>query len=86
MLVRTRTLSGDMSKIYGIDTASRAAVSVLKISPSPGDHFLDLCAAPGAKLCMILDLLGDLGSVTGVDATRHRLVACRTMEQKYSFG
>ncbi|XP_039012371.1 uncharacterized protein LOC120141624 [Hibiscus syriacus] len=31
-------------KIYGIDAASGAAVSVLKISS--GDHILDLCAAP----------------------------------------
>ncbi|TYH78719.1 hypothetical protein ES332_D03G008900v1 [Gossypium tomentosum] len=71
-------------KIYGIDAASGAAVSVLNISP--GDHVLDLCAAPGAKLCMILDLLGDSGSVTGVDVARHRLAACRTMLQKYSLG
>jgi len=40
----------------------------------------------GAKLCMILDLLGDSGSVTGVDAARHRLAACRTMLQKYMLG
>jgi len=40
----------------------------------------------GAKLCMMLDLLGDLGSVTGVDAARHRLAACRTMLQKYKLG
>ncbi|KAE8715932.1 putative methyltransferase NSUN5-like isoform X2 [Hibiscus syriacus] len=71
-------------KIYGIDAASGAAVSVLKISP--GDHVLDLCAAPGAKLCMMCDLLGDSGSVTGVDVARHRLAACRTMLQKYSLG
>ncbi|PPD76162.1 hypothetical protein GOBAR_DD26909 [Gossypium barbadense] len=71
-------------KIYGIDAASGAAVSVLNISP--GDHVLDLCAAPGAKICMILDLLGDSGSVTGVDVARHRLAACRTMLQKYSLG
>lgn len=32
-------------QIYGIDAASGAAVSVLNISP--GDHVLDLCAAPG---------------------------------------
>ena len=32
----------------------------------------------GAKLCMISDLLGDSGSVTGVDVARHRLAACRT--------
>ncbi|XP_027346163.1 uncharacterized protein LOC113857987 isoform X5 [Abrus precatorius] len=40
----------------------------------------------GAKLCMILDLLGDSGSVTGVDVARHRLAACRTMLQKYTLG
>ncbi|XP_062102712.1 rRNA (cytosine-C(5))-methyltransferase NOP2C isoform X2 [Humulus lupulus] len=71
-------------KIYGIDAASGAAVSALDISA--GDHVLDLCAAPGAKLCMILDLLGDLGSVTAVDVARHRLAACRTMLQKYELG
>ncbi|KAL2662495.1 hypothetical protein GLYMA_02G047100v4 [Glycine max] len=71
-------------KIYGIDAASGAAVMALNISP--GDHVLDLCAAPGAKLCMILDLLGDSGSVAGVDVARHRLAACRTMLQKYMIG
>ncbi|PON89349.1 RNA (C5-cytosine) methyltransferase, subfamily [Trema orientale] len=71
-------------KIYGIDAASGAAVSALNISA--GDRVLDLCAAPGAKLCLILDLLGELGSVTGVDVARHRLAACRTMLQKYELG
>ncbi|KAK4420918.1 Multisite-specific tRNA:(cytosine-C(5))-methyltransferase trm4b [Sesamum alatum] len=72
------------AKIYGIDAASGAAVVALDISP--GDHVLDLCAAPGAKLCMILDLLGCSGSVTGVDIARHRLAASRTMLQKYALG
>ncbi|XP_047968920.1 uncharacterized protein LOC125212724 isoform X2 [Salvia hispanica] len=71
-------------KIYGIDAASGAAVLALDVSP--GDHVLDLCAAPGAKLCMILDLLGCSGSVTGVDIARHRLAAARTMLQKYAIG
>lgn len=71
-------------KIYGIDAASGAAVSSLDITS--GDHVLDLCAAPGAKLCMILDLLGSSGSVTGVDIAQHRLAACRTMLQKYALG
>lgn len=35
---------------------------------------------------MVLDLLGDSGSVTGVDVSRHRLAACRTMLQKYTVG
>ncbi|KAF3948428.1 hypothetical protein CMV_025573 [Castanea mollissima] len=71
-------------KIYGIDAASGAAVLALDISA--GDHVLDLCAAPGAKLCMISDLLDDSGSVTGVDVASHRLAACRTMLQKYALG
>ncbi|OIT33412.1 PREDICTED: uncharacterized protein LOC109206049 [Nicotiana attenuata] len=71
-------------KIYGIDAASGAAVTALDISV--GDHVLDLCAAPGAKLCMILDILGSSGSVTGVDIAKHRLAACRTMLQKYGLG
>ncbi|XP_054810786.1 rRNA (cytosine-C(5))-methyltransferase NOP2C isoform X2 [Prosopis cineraria] len=71
-------------KIYGIDASSGAAVMALNVSA--GDHVLDLCAAPGAKLCMISDLLGDAGSVTGVDVARHRLAACRTMLQKYKLG
>ncbi|KAL6227022.1 hypothetical protein ACLB2K_000981 [Fragaria x ananassa] len=71
-------------KIYGIDAASGAAVSALDVSA--GDHVLDLCAAPGAKLCLISDLLDDSGSVTGVDVSRHRLAACRTMLQKYALG
>lgn len=40
----------------------------------------------GAKLCLMLDLLGDMGSVTGVDVSRHRLAACRTMLLKYASG
>uniref|UniRef100_A0A164W0Y7 SAM-dependent MTase RsmB/NOP-type domain-containing protein n=1 Tax=Daucus carota subsp. sativus TaxID=79200 RepID=A0A164W0Y7_DAUCS len=71
-------------KLYGIDAASGAAVTALDITP--GDHILDLCAAPGAKLCMISELLGSSGTVTGVDVARHRLAACRTMLQKYALG
>ncbi|GBG84222.1 hypothetical protein CBR_g38194 [Chara braunii] len=70
--------------IYGIDAASGAAVMAL--DPQPGDHVLDLCAAPGGKLCMISDLLRGRGSVTGVDISRMRLAACRTMLRKYGCG
>ncbi|CAM0910901.1 unnamed protein product [Alopecurus aequalis] len=71
-------------KIYGIDAASGAAILALHVQP--GDHVLDLCAAPGAKLCMLADMLGSTGSLTGVDIAKHRLAACRTMLQKYSLG
>lgn len=73
-----------LGKIYGMDAASGAAVIALDVSS--GDHILDLCAAPGAKLCMLSDILGSSGSLTGVDIAKHRLAACRTMLQKYSLG
>lgn len=49
----------------------------------PGDHVLDLCCAPGAKLSMIADLLGMRGSVTGVDCSRQRIGACKQLVHKY---
>lgn len=53
------------------------------ISSRPGDHVLDLCCAPGAKLAMIADLLQLRGSVTGVDCSRQRLGACKQLVYKY---
>ena len=57
--------------IYGIDVSSGAAVAAL--DPQPGEHVLDLCCAPGAKLCAIADAMGLRGSVTGVDVSAERL-------------
>ncbi|CAM6038045.1 unnamed protein product [Sphagnum compactum] len=71
-------------KLYGIDAASGAAVAALEVSHC--DHVLDLCAAPGAKLCMVAELLGASGSLTAVDIAQPRLAACRTMLQKYGLG
>ncbi|KAI9911224.1 hypothetical protein PsorP6_009642 [Peronosclerospora sorghi] len=68
-------------QMYGIDISSGYAVSLLNIQP--GEHVLDLCCAPGAKLTMIADLLHFQGSVTGVDYSISRLVACRHLVYKY---
>lgn len=68
-------------KIYGIDASSGAAVVAL--DPQPGDNVLDLCCAPGAKLCMIADMLAGQGTVTGVDIAEARLGACRNVLAKY---
>lgn len=73
-----------LGKIYGMDAASGAAVQALGVVQ--GDHVLDLCAAPGAKLCMVADHLRESGTLTGVDIARHRLAACRTMLLKYGLG
>lgn len=68
-------------ELYGIDISSGYAVTLLNIQP--GDHVLDLCCAPGAKLTMIADLLGMQGSVTGVDFSRQRIGACKQLVHKY---
>ncbi|GMF13326.1 unnamed protein product [Phytophthora lilii] len=68
-------------QLYGIDISSGFAVSLLDITP--GEHVLDLCCAPGAKLTMIADLLQLRGSVTGVDFSRSRLGACKQLVHKY---
>ncbi|KAG1693020.1 hypothetical protein DVH05_024056 [Phytophthora capsici] len=68
-------------QVYGMDISSGYAVTLLKIQP--GEHVLDLCCAPGAKLTMIADLLQLQGSVTGVDFSRSRLGACKQLVHKY---
>ncbi|KAI9478740.1 MAG: S-adenosyl-L-methionine-dependent methyltransferase [Benjaminiella poitrasii] len=72
--------------IFGIDLSSAIAVQALEISID--DQVLDLCCAPGAKLCMIANLLGrdGLGTATGVDIARHRLATCRSLLKKYKVG
>jgi 16S rRNA C967 or C1407 C5-methylase (RsmB/RsmF family) len=69
-------------QIYGMDASSAAAVVALGVKPT--DHVLDLCCAPGAKLCMIGDIVGEHGSVTGVDVSEDRLGACRNVVAKYN--
>ncbi|CAG8474348.1 9415_t:CDS:10 [Diversispora eburnea] len=73
-------------KIYGIDLSSGIAVKSLDIQPN--DHILDLCCAPGAKLCMISDLLGinGYGTITGVDISRTRISTCKNIIKKYKIS
>ncbi|KAI8919870.1 S-adenosyl-L-methionine-dependent methyltransferase [Powellomyces hirtus] len=70
-------------QIYGVDVAS--GVAVLALDVQPGDHVLDLCCAPGMKLCHVADLQGEegTGSVTGVDVNPERIAVCRNMLKKY---
>ncbi|KAI8082564.1 S-adenosyl-L-methionine-dependent methyltransferase [Gilbertella persicaria] len=72
--------------IFGIDLSSAIAVEALDIKPD--DQILDLCCAPGAKLCMVANVLGreGLGTATGVDLAGHRLATCRSLLKKYKVG
>lgn len=68
--------------IYGIDAASGAAALALDMCGSDVTRVLDLCCAPGAKLCLLADL-NPKCQVVGVDVAENRLAVCRTILQKY---
>eukprot|EP01134_Creolimax_fragrantissima_P002912 CFRG2912T1 len=67
--------------VYGMDVSSGVAVAALDIRP--GEHCLDLCCAPGGKLCMMADHAGSEGTATGVDISLHRLFTCQSIVKKY---
>ncbi|KAL0478753.1 ribosomal RNA small subunit methyltransferase F [Acrasis kona] len=74
-------------KIYGIDISS--AMAVFSLNPKPNEHVLDLCCAPGAKLCFIQDYVtldnnkAQSVSLTGTDINLSRLHTCKTLLKKY---
>jgi 16S rRNA (cytosine967-C5)-methyltransferase len=48
-------------------------LAVTSLAPHPGEHVLDLCAAPGGKLTYIAQVMGNCGSVAAHDLTLQRL-------------
>lgn len=62
--------------VFGMDASSLAAVWALE--PKQGDHVLEICCAPGTKLCCIADIC----SVTGVDCSHQRLTVARSQVKR----
>lgn len=58
-----------------------SALTVNLLEPNPGEHMLDLCCAPGAKLVLAARL--GFTSVTGVDISEHRLCITRSLVRKH---
>lgn len=82
-------------QILSMDISSALAIQALELEPN--DHYLDLCCAPGAKLCMagmmiqgcshnIASNIKNSGSITGVDISKSRLSTCRSLVKKYKIG
>ena len=53
---------------------------------SPAERVLDLCCAPGLKLCAIADLMEESGTVVGVDIAEPRLHITQSIIQKYQLS
>jgi 16S rRNA (cytosine967-C5)-methyltransferase len=68
----------------GITAQSRASMLVARVlAPEPGEHVLDLCAAPGGKTTHLAALIGDRGEIVAVERHPGRAAAleenCRRM-------
>ena len=67
-------------RVTGIDVSSVAAVWALDVQP--GHSVVDLCCAPGAKLCLLADALHRRGTLVGVDIASHRLRSCASLMER----
>jgi hypothetical protein len=72
----------EQGRVMGCDLSSGAAV-LLGLDVQPGHHVLDLCCAPGMKMLLMSELVGETGSVTGVDPNEMRLSVARNVLRKY---
>lgn len=68
------SLAGE-GALYVQDPATRLSVDLL--SPEPGEHILDACAAPGGKALMIADRM-QRGELTAIDIPPARLDRLRS--------
>src|SRR5688572_30656865 len=73
--------SGGLSSAYVMDAASVLAARALEVAP--GEDVVDLCAAPGGKALVLLEALGESGSLTLNDRSRRRSVRLRAVLRQY---
>ncbi|KAI9335728.1 S-adenosyl-L-methionine-dependent methyltransferase [Obelidium mucronatum] len=74
-------------KLSGSKGYETGLFAVHALSVEKQDHVLDLCCAPGGKMCLIADIQGNeedtVGTVTGVDVSNPRISTCKSVLRKY---
>ncbi|KAJ1561678.1 hypothetical protein HK096_003720 [Nowakowskiella sp. JEL0078] len=67
-----------------MDAASGAAIIALDLQPN--DNYLEICCAPGSKLCYAADIIGTTGTgtLTGVDISSERMRICKNQMKKFN--
>ena len=60
--------------LYSIQEAA-AQIPATLFHALPGKNVLDACAAPGGKTVQLADLMGNSGTITGLDINKQRLSA-----------
>ncbi len=63
-----------------------AGLAVLLLGPQAGEKIIDLCAAPGGKLCSIAQLTRGEAKIIGVDISGKRLLMVRQNCQRLGIG
>jgi 16S rRNA (cytosine967-C5)-methyltransferase len=70
--VRLETLPGYTEGLWSVQDAAAMSASSL-LDPKPGEHILDMCAAPGGKTTHLAELSHDQAHITACDVATGRL-------------
>uniref|UniRef100_H2YUK7 5-cytosine rRNA methyltransferase NSUN4 n=1 Tax=Ciona savignyi TaxID=51511 RepID=H2YUK7_CIOSA len=60
-----------------------SVLPILSLDPQPGDHILDMCSAPGGKLNIIMQAIGDSGRIVANDVDSKRLTRIKNVYKEY---
>ena len=70
--VRLESLPGYAEGLWSVQDEAAMSASQL-LNPQPGEHILDMCAAPGGKTTHLAELSGDQAHITACDVATGRL-------------
>lgn len=57
-------------------------VTAMVLDPQPGEHILDMCAAPGGKSTAIAILMEDKGNIVAIDRSNNKVMDIRRLAEE----